>query len=173
MDELERFYREHLPTATRLAFLLVGPSAQLDDLVQDALLRCAAKVHSLSAPEKVGPYLHRTIARAAIDRSRSDERRRRREGVVGRASASVDPGPASAVALRVDVRDALDALPPEQRAAVILRYWLDYSEREIAAVLRCRPGTVKSRLSRAIDVLRVALDDIDGRAATDVPRELR
>jgi RNA polymerase sigma factor (sigma-70 family) len=61
--------------------------------------------------------------------------------------------------ISAEVWSALAALPARQRAAVVLRYVEDLSERDIAAVLKCRPGTVKSMLSRARDVLRKELSD--------------
>jgi RNA polymerase sigma factor (sigma-70 family) len=59
----------------------------------------------------------------------------------------------------VEVWSALAALPARQRAAIVLRYVEDLSERDIAAALKCRPGTVKSMLSRARDLLRKELSD--------------
>ena len=59
----------------------------------------------------------------------------------------------------VAVRDALAALTPRQRAAVVLRYYEDLPERDIAAALGCRPGTVKSLLARGLRTLKEHLDD--------------
>jgi RNA polymerase sigma factor (sigma-70 family) len=57
-----------------------------------------------------------------------------------------------------ELLSALDVLPDRQRAAVVMRFWLDLGEREMAQILRCRPGTVKSLLSRALATLREAMD---------------
>jgi RNA polymerase sigma factor (sigma-70 family) len=56
---------------------------------------------------------------------------------------------------------ALQQLPPRQRAVLVLRYFEDYSERQIAEALACRPGTVKSQASRGIDTLRRLLSSVD------------
>ena len=60
------------------------------------------------------------------------------------------------------LRAALAALSPRDREVVYLRYFLDLGEAEMAAALDCRPGTVKSRLSRALERLRAALEEQDG-----------
>jgi RNA polymerase sigma factor (sigma-70 family) len=62
----------------------------------------------------------------------------------------------------------LATLAPRQRATIVLRYWLDLSVDETAAELGCSPGTVKSQTARALELLRVALDDAD-----DVERPMR
>ena len=95
------------------------------------------------------------LRRAVMSLSTSWVRRTVRARTVGALPLhdQVEPG------MSVEVWSALAALPPRQRAAVVLRYVEDLSERDIAAVLKCRPGTVKSMLSRARDVLRKELSD--------------
>jgi RNA polymerase sigma factor (sigma-70 family) len=58
-----------------------------------------------------------------------------------------------------EMLDAIDVLPYRQKAVVVLRYWLDLSEAEIAQILGCRPGTVKSLGARALRRLRKAVDE--------------
>ncbi len=62
--------------------------------------------------------------------------------------------------LRMAVLAALDLLPPKARAVVVLRYWADQSVDQAAALLGCSPGNVKSQSARALDKLRVLLDDV-------------
>ena len=61
---------------------------------------------------------------------------------------------------RIVVLNALGTLPPKSRAVVVLRYWADLSVDQVAAVLGCSPGNVKSQSARALDKLRTVLDDI-------------
>jgi RNA polymerase sigma factor (sigma-70 family) len=90
-----------------------------------------------------------------VNGCRSYGRRRAREH--RHRVADVEPVVFDAGAIAV--REALQVLTPRQRAAVILRYFEDLPEREIAEVLGCRPGTVKSLLSRSIAKLKESLDD--------------
>jgi RNA polymerase sigma factor (sigma-70 family) len=89
-----------------------------------------------------------------VNRARNHRRNQARadKGIarlVDRAPHDLDiPDPGGALL------NALAALPERQRVAVVLRYWGDWTEREIAASLGCRPGTVKSLVSRALDELR-------------------
>ncbi|MGH3507316.1 MAG: sigma-70 family RNA polymerase sigma factor, partial [Nocardioidaceae bacterium] len=72
------------------------------------------------------------------------------------------PAPDEGVVDRDATWRAVRALPPRQRAVVVLRYYEGLSEREIADVLGCRPGTVKSQASAALATLRAALGEAEG-----------
>jgi RNA polymerase sigma factor (sigma-70 family) len=160
MDRTEVLYHEHIGRAVRLAYLLTGDKHKAEDIAHDAFLRCATRSNSLRAADKFAPYLAKTIVRETIDRSRSTARRLTREQVYVGSSR---PGPPVSmedeVASRLQIMAALDGLPGPQRAAVVFRYWLGYSEPEIAAAVGCSTGTVKSRLARARESLRGALNE--------------
>jgi len=138
-------YTAHFANLVQLAFVTTGGLAAAEDLVQDVftdLYRSRAVVTDPTA----------WLRRATINRCTSWIRRR----IIERKHAGVDQ-PLFAAALGPDavaVRKALVGLRPRHRAAVFLRYYLDLSEAEIAAALRCRPGTVKSLLHRGLKVMK-------------------
>lgn len=155
----DALYREHIGRARRLAFLLSGSEKDSDDIAHDAFLRCVGRFGLIREPERFGAYLNRAVTRAVLDQRRSTSRRLRREHRVAGGLPDRQASDASHLAERMDVMAALEKLPDKQRAAVVLKYWLSYTETEIAKVLRCPVGTVKSRLARALATLRGALHD--------------
>jgi RNA polymerase sigma-70 factor (sigma-E family) len=151
---VEELYRCHVPDAVRLAYLLTGDHAAAQDIAQDAFLSAAPRFRLLRDPARFRAYLRRAVVRSVLMRRRSEEREwaridRSRSGAPDHTSAAH-----AGVAERLVLADALDRLPVRQRAALVLRYWHDLPEREIARVLGCAPGTVKSLLSRALATLR-------------------
>jgi RNA polymerase sigma-70 factor (sigma-E family) len=158
VGRLGELYLRYAGDATRLAYLLTGDRALAEDLVQDAFVRLAGRFAHLRDEGAFEPYLRRTV----VNLSRSYYRRRK----VERAYLERHP-PARANAeapLPADVGDrdalwhALARLPQRQRAALVLRFYEDLSERQIADVLRCPVGTVKSLLSRGLSTLRTQMD---------------
>lgn len=145
----EAFYREQWADAVRLAHLLTGVDAVAEDLAQEAFTR----VERRWAAVDNGPAYLRT---ALVNACRSWQRSRGREEVRLRLAGS---GVDQVDDLGADeLLDAVDALPFRQRAVLVLRYYHDLSEQEIADALGCRPGTVKSLASRALDQLRTVID---------------
>ncbi len=153
-DDVEDLYRRHISDAVRLAYLITGNRAEAQDVAQDAFLAAAVKLRLMRDPSKFGAYLRRTVVRSVLMRRRSSDRE------TARAERSVRGVPDHAVGAHQGLADrllleaALERLSARQRAAVVLRYWHDLPEREIARVLGCAPGTVKSLLSRALETLR-------------------
>ena len=141
------FYRSEYPSAVRLARLLV-PEGAAEDLAQEAFSRLHGRFDTLDNPPA---YLRRTV----VNLGRTWHRKRLREadrlGQAPRAEA-VDLGAR-------EMLDAIDVLPYRQKAVVVLRYWLDLSEAEIAEILDCRAGTVKSLGARALRRLRKAVEE--------------
>jgi RNA polymerase sigma-70 factor (sigma-E family) len=138
----EQLYIDAYGSMVRLAHLLVGSNSQAEELVQDAFVRVYARWADVDSPRA---YLRQAVVNAC----RSHRRRRGRElrHGPGAAARAADP--------EVNLmRDALALLSDRQRKAVVLRYYEDLPEAEIAAILGCRPGTVKSLLSRALARLR-------------------
>lgn len=154
-------YRAHVPAAVRLAALLTGDAASAQDVAQDAFLKAATRLRHLDDPDRFAAYLRRTVVRTVLMGNRSAARERGRNERVAqhRTTGAVDP--AAAASTSADLVAALRSLPPSQRAALVLRYWLDLPEAEIAQALRCRPGTVKSTLSRGLDALRKVIPPDD------------
>ncbi len=142
-DELYCSERDNL---VRLAFLLTGCQAAAEDLVQDVFLRTRARLDRVDEP---AAYLHRSVTNACW----SWHRRRRREDQYRPEGPVVVAGTSD-----VEMWDALARLAPRRRQVLVLRYYLDYSEAEIAEVIGCRPGTVKSATHRALADLRRVLE---------------
>lgn len=144
----EEFYRREWPSAVRLAHLLSGSDALAEDLAQDAFARMHRRWDAI---ESDSAYLRRAVVNAcrAFHRSRGRETARVRRAVHRDEAAALGAD---------ELLDALDRLPYRQRAVLILRYYHDLSEAEIADALECRPGTVKSLASRALAELRKVVE---------------
>lgn len=153
--------RMHQETAFRVAYLITGEEAE--DAVQDGVLKAWRALHRFRPGAPFRPWLLRIVANEARNRRRSAGRRVALAVRAGRedVSGGAAPSPEAAV-LAADERarllGALDALPDDARLALACRYLLDLSEAETAAALGVRPGTVKSRVSRALDRLRESCD---------------
>jgi RNA polymerase sigma-70 factor (sigma-E family) len=146
-ESFGRYVMSAYPALLRRARLLVGDRSQAEDLVQVALMSTYTHWSRVVEPDA---YVMTVMARKVIG-----WRARRWNG-----EQATHPLPEEAeeagndADLSASVRHALLALPPEQRAVIVLRYFDDCSEAEIAAILRCSPGTVKSRCSRGLAALR-------------------
>jgi RNA polymerase sigma-70 factor (sigma-E family) len=152
---LDELYRAHAPDALRLAYLLTGDLGLAEDLAQDAFVKVFGRFHDLRNRDAFWWYLRRTI----VNLSRSHFRRRRVERAwlerqhVDEAQSDPDVGE------RDRLRAALQLLRPEQRAAIVLRYFEDLSEADTAQALGVAVGTVKSMVSRGMERLRKELED--------------
>ena len=141
--------------AYRTAVLICGNPADAEEAVQDAFLRAWRFRDALPDDERRDAWLYRVLVNACYSKLRKEVPRRERE----RETLDVDGGPSSTMespelgAERSVLADALSTtlqdLPETLRVVVILRYYADLSEREIAIAIRRRPGTVKSRLHEA------------------------
>jgi RNA polymerase sigma factor (sigma-70 family) len=131
-----------------VARLMTGRFALAEEIVQDAFVQLYRNWGSIEYPPT---YLRIAVVNGA----RSQGRRRATE----RRHPPPGPEPVVVDTTAIAVRDALQVLTPRQRAAVVLRYFEDLSERDIAEALGCRPGTVKSLLSRSITKLKGTLHD--------------
>ena len=150
--------RSHQTLAFRTACVFSANPHDAEEATQDAFLKAWRALPRFRRGAPFRPWLLAIVANEARSRGRSGTRRTRREE---RAAALEPPsapvGPEAAVLVRerqAELAAALAALPERDRAVLTLRYLLDLSERETAAALGCRPGTVKSRASRALDRLR-------------------
>lgn len=151
---LADLYREHVPGAVRLAWLITGNEAQAEDLAHDAFIRVAGRFGDLRDPAAFGPYLKRTV----VNLANSWFRRRRLERayleIQSRTPELHQPTVEHDPAEREDMWRRLMVLPPRQRAAIVLRFYEDMTEQQAADVLGCPVGTVKSLVSRGLDALR-------------------
>jgi RNA polymerase sigma-70 factor (sigma-E family) len=150
-SEFEAFVATRYTPLVRAARLVADDPSQAEDLVQTALIRTFTHWSSLHSPVAAEAYTHTTLVRLAL---RAGRRRWRGE----RPSETLpEPSARDEYADRDDadaVRRALTRLPADQRAVLVLRYYAQLSEAEIAAALKCPVGTVKSRANRALAALR-------------------
>jgi RNA polymerase sigma-70 factor (sigma-E family) len=151
---LAELYVQHAPDGIRLAYLLIGDRALAEDLVQEAFARFVGRLGHLRNPDAFGSYLRRTI----VNLSRSHFRRRTVERTyLQRVMANPEPDPTPESELDERIHEALLRLPDRQRAALVLRFYEDLSEGQAAQILRRRPGTVRSLVSRGMKTLRSEL----------------
>ena len=167
-DEVASFVAARRQGLTRFGFMLTGDPAAGEDLVQEALVRCLPSWGRLD-PQGVEAYVRKVMARLAWKARRHPLRMHPSSDQAEPATADI----ADASAEQTDLRRALTSLPPQQRVVLVLRYWQDLSEAEIADLLGCRQGTVKSRASRAYAQLRQELDWSDDAAIADNPATAR
>lgn len=158
-DELTAWLSEGYVPAFRTAYLILHNHADAEEAVQDAFLRAWRFRAAVPAGEGVKPWLYRVVVNACISKLRADRRHRSRtapftdgNGLEGGDGVDDHAGPDVLAVASEDQRAVLDALadlPDYLRAVVALRYYAQLSEKEIAAAIHRRPGTVKSRLHEA------------------------
>lgn len=124
-----------------------GPS-EAEDVVQTALIRCYRYWEKVIAAADPDAYVYRVLLNCLSDNHRRASRRDLPVGELRQHEAIEDPS--DAVASRMVLFEALDALPEDRRITLVLRYFADLSERQIAEATSVPVGTVKSRLSRGL-----------------------
>jgi RNA polymerase sigma-70 factor (sigma-E family) len=158
--DFERFVAEGTDGLLRTAYLIVGDLHEAEDLVQETLFKVARRWPKVSRMDYPAAYARRILVNLAL--RGSPKRSRRRTEL-----SETRPGDAAAPAAPLDRHDELHAalavLPPRQRAVLVLRYFLDLPEAEIAAALQCSLGTVKSTTSRGLARLEQTLRPNDTR----------
>jgi RNA polymerase sigma factor (sigma-70 family) len=153
--DIEQLYRDDFVRVVRLAHLLVGSNDAAEDIAQDAFIRVRSVSTEIRDPSA---YLTTTVVRLCRNWHRSGRRRNLREQrrAVEAATSAADIG-GHEVSHHEELLGLVDRLPFRQRTVLVARYWLDLPESEIAALVGCRPGTVKSLASRALSSLRKEL----------------
>ena len=150
---LDELYARHIGAGVRLAYLLTGERADAEDLAQEGFVRCVGRFRHLRRPDAFDAYFRRAIVNLHTSRLRRRRLERSWLEREGRASAErVTSLPD--VGAREDLWRALGALPARQRAALVLRYYEDLSERDTAEVLGCSVAAVKSLVARGGETLR-------------------
>ncbi len=164
-DAVTELYATHWRSLVRLAWLLLHDAGEAEEVVQDAFVALHAHWSGLRDPAAAAAYLRRAV----VNRARSALRHR---GVEERWAASVrggpdDPGTRTGVSAeevavadisRESVLAALGRLPARQREVLVLRYYLDLGEAQIADALEISPGSVKTHASRGIAALRSQME---------------
>lgn len=141
-EATDEVYRRLRPALVRLANLLTGSETAAEDVVQDAFVGYQRNAGHVTNPDG---YLRTSVVNLArtTHRRLSRERGRRSEVVTVTHNPELD-----------ETWTALRRLPYRQRAALVLRFYEDMSEADIAAALGCRPGTVKSLVHRGLAHLK-------------------
>jgi RNA polymerase sigma-70 factor (sigma-E family) len=152
-EEFTQYVAARLPGFRRLAYLLCQDWHRADDLVQASITRLYVHWGRASTVDHTDAYARTILVREYLSEQRS--------GWARRVSLDVaTPDPPGLVPDRdaaVDVRIALAALPPRQRATLVLRFYCDLSVEQAAGLLGCSAGTVKSQTAKGIATLRARL----------------
>jgi len=155
--DFDRFVADSSDALLRTAYLIVSDLGEAEDLVQETLFEVARRWPRIGRMERPVAYARRILVNRAL--SGSARRTRRRQELNAPTASERVAG--AEVAGEIDGQDelvaALAALPPRQRAVLILRYFLDLPEAEVAAALNCSLGTVKSTASRGLARLERAM----------------
>jgi RNA polymerase sigma-70 factor (sigma-E family) len=170
--QFEQYVSESRQRLFRFAVVLCGDPVLAGDLVTDVLGRAFERWPQVSAARDPHAYVRRMLVNEFV----SFQRRRARAmpyADVGqlvdlRASRLGTSGPdvGDVQAERAALLDELSRLPARQRAAIVLRYYEDLSDEDIAAALGCRAGTVRSSISRGLATLRVTTTSFDDRTTS-------
>jgi RNA polymerase sigma-70 factor (sigma-E family) len=145
-ESVDEVYARIRPDLLRLAHLLTGSPELAEDVVHDAFVACAGKWPSIDVPDA---YVRRTVINQAnsalrrLGRDRTKAERLAGQAIVSLAEPELD-----------ETWGLLRHLPDRQRMALVLRFYDDRSEAEIAELLGCRPGTVKSLIHRGLAKVR-------------------
>lgn len=151
-------FAEHHTRMLRVAAVLLPDSSQAEDVVQDAFVSLYSSWGRLRDRDAAVGYLHRSVVNAARSRLRRRVVAQRHLPPPLPDAASAEDTALSSLAGGPLVR-AMKALPRREREVVLLRHYLDLSERQTADALGLRPGSVKAYGSRGLATLRAALDD--------------
>jgi RNA polymerase sigma-70 factor (sigma-E family) len=166
-----QLFRDRYGTLVQMARLLVDDTESAEEVVQEAFVRLYGSWRRLRDPGRAEAYVRsavRNLARDQLRRRRTVRRYRAATATAtgpdaaGGVAGAPPAGPADALIdaeRRRQLAFAVDRLPGRQRECVLLRYWADLSEREIAATLGISPGSVKRHVHRAVTRLEAELRD--------------
>lgn len=138
----------------KVAYLLCGDWHRADDLVQEAITKLYVNWSRAGRMENLDGYARRVLVNVFLGEQRTSWWRRtdRTETAPETAAGTTD------LEAALDLRQALAALPPRQRATIVLRYYCDLTVEQAAEALGCSTGTVKSQSARGLEALRTRLD---------------
>jgi RNA polymerase sigma-70 factor (sigma-E family) len=152
--EFEDYVRLHAARLLRLATVMCPDRHAAEDVVQEVLIRAHQRWPVIGAVPHPHAYVRRMVVNEAVSWRRKWTRiEPHPAGTLDRST----PDSSTAIDDRAEIVSAVLALPPKQRAAVVLRYFEGLTDAEIADALGCRPGTVRGYIHRALRVMRVDL----------------
>jgi RNA polymerase sigma-70 factor (sigma-E family) len=161
----DEFVRAEMSALARFTGALTGDRYLAEDVLSDALVKVARRWRRIGSLDDPAAYVRRVLVTTYLDDRRKAQRRRTAptdDITVLDRSADAVRDTADVVVDRTEVARLLAALPPQQKAAVVLRYLMDESDEQIADALGCSAGTVRSHLSRARATLRLVAADGEG-----------
>jgi RNA polymerase sigma-70 factor (sigma-E family) len=167
-EEFIEFATISSPRLRRTAFLLCGDWHTAEDLAQTTLTKMFGSWRRISRKDAADTYATRILINTYLA-----DMRRKRVGEVLTDTLPERPVQPQAPEARLVVVDALAALPPRARAVVVLRYWSDLSVEQVAALLGCSAGNVKSQSARALDKLRILLGDASAETGPAGPQPVQ
>ncbi|MGW1989918.1 SigE family RNA polymerase sigma factor [Embleya sp. NPDC001921] len=150
-DEFRAFVEDRRTALVRTAYLLCGDRDEAEDLAQTTLTKTYTSWARVAEVENPDAYVRRILVNTNLSRVR---RRRVTHFLTDRMPDRAGPDPTGGVAERSVLMAALARLPAGRRAAVVLRYWEDRSESEVAQILGCTVGTVRSQTFKGLAQLR-------------------
>jgi RNA polymerase sigma factor (sigma-70 family) len=164
VDAYEKLVQRYQRLAYRAAYVITRSSADAEDVTQEAFVKAYYALARFRPDAPFKPWLMRIVANEALNRRRATGRQENLALRVAEVSPSGDAAPSPEVAAihsetQQQVLGAMNELGEKDRLIIALRYFFDMSQTEMAEVLGCRPGTVKSRLSRALTRLKEVLVD--------------
>ena len=154
--EFEEYFRARRDTVRRTAYLMCGDWHRADDHAQSAFVALHRHWRRVRDKGALDAWMRRTLVRTVVDESRRPWRRERSTDEVVAIDRAVDD-PGGDLATRHVLVDGLRAVPPRQRAVLVLRYFDGLDVAGTAAALGCSEGTVKSQTSHGLAALRTAL----------------
>jgi RNA polymerase sigma-70 factor (sigma-E family) len=166
-ERFTAFVRSRSEHHLRMATLLTGSPDAAEDLVQASLLKLYRAWPRIDTSSDPDAYLRRIIVNTRRSWWRARWRQETPVPEVPEAAAGGDAAERHAVGTLV--RQALGRLPRQQRAVLVLRYCEDLPETEVAAMLGCSAGTVKTHAHRGLRALRESLGDLDSFAVNETP----
>ena len=163
-DAVTQLYAGHYAGLVRLAALLVRDSGEAEEIVQDVFVAMHSRWRALREQDKAVAYLRRSVVNATRSAHRHQQvtdKHLYREADSLHGDAPSAEHQAMAAETRAAVMTALDTLPSRQREVLVLRYYTDLSESDIATTLGISRGTVKSHAFRGLQALRSTLRNDD------------
>ena len=155
--DFDSFVAQSTDPLLRTAYLIVGDLPEAEDLVQETLLKVAGRWPRVLRMEHPIAYARRILVNLALGGAARRGRRRRELTGETLPDHGHVPGESDAIDAQDELMRALAALPPRQRTVLVLRYFLDLPEAEVAAAMKCSLGTVKSTASRGLARLEQTL----------------
>ncbi|MCT2593822.1 SigE family RNA polymerase sigma factor [Streptomyces sp. N2-109] len=165
-EKFREFVANRSPALLRTAILLSGGDEHAaEDLLQNALIKVASRWNRVEEPEA---YARQVLYRQQISRWRLRWRKRELT-VADLPESAARERPDNDADLRLTVRRALSRLTPRQRTVLVLRYFEDLPETEVARLLGCSVGTVRSTTHRSLARLRSLAPELSALGLSDVP----